>query len=198
MKDYHAADIRNFSIVGHASSGKTMLSEAMLACAGEINRMGSIEAGNTVSDYHVAEQHRKISVSSTLMHLEWLGKKFNRIDCPGYSDFICESLGALRASDLALVVVHAAHGVSVGTDTVWKFASQSGIPKMIVVNAFDKEETSFDRILEQCREHFGPRVFPMSLPINPGPGFNKLLDVPRTEITTYATDQSGKFTEEPD
>jgi elongation factor G len=197
MKDYHAADIRNFSIVGHASSGKTMLSEAMLACAGEINRMGSIESGNTVSDYHVAEQQRKISVSSTLMHLEWLEKKFNLIDCPGYSDFICESLGALRASDLALVVVHASHGVSVGTDTVWKFADQSGIPKMIVVNAFDKEGVNFERILEDCREHFGARVFPMSLPINPGPGFSKLLDVPRTEITTYATDQSGKFTEEP-
>ncbi len=191
MKDYHAADIRNFSIVGHASSGKTMLSEAMLAC------MGSIEAGNTVSDYHVSEQQRKISVSSTLMHLDWLDKKFNLIDCPGYSDFICESLGALRASDFALVVVHAIHGVSVGTDLVWNFAGQSGIPKMIVVNALDKEEVNFDRVLEQCREHFGPRVLPMSLPINPGPGFNQLLDVPRTEITTYATDQSGKFTEAP-
>lgn len=197
MKDYHAADIRNFSIVGHASSGKTILSEAMLACAGEINRMGNIEAGSTVSDYHVVEQQRKVSVSSTLMHLEWLEKKFNLIDCPGYSDFICESLGALRASDLALVVVHAAHGVSVGTDTVWKFAGQSGIPKMIVVNACDKEEANFDQILEQCREHFGARVFPMNLPINIGPGFNQLLDVPRSEITTYATDQSGTFTEEP-
>jgi elongation factor G len=197
MKDYHAADIRNFSIVGHASSGKTILSEAMLACAGEVNRMGSIEAGNTVSDYHVVEQERNISVSSTLMHLEWLEKKFNLIDCPGYSDFICESLGAVKASDFALVVVHANHGVSVGTDIVWKFASQSGIPKMIVLNAFDKEEVNFDRLLEQCREHFGPRVLPMSLPINPGPGFNQLLDVPRSEITTYATDQSGKFTEEP-
>jgi len=197
MKDYHAGDIRNFSIVGHASSGKTMLSEAMLACAGEINRMGSVEAGNTVSDYHFVEQERKISVSSTLMHLEWLEKKFNLIDCPGYSDFICESLGALRASDFALVVVHANHGVSVGTDTVWKFAGQSGIPKMIVVNSFDREETHFERVLEQCREHFGARVFPMSLPINPGPGFSKLLDVPRNEITTYAADQSGKFTEEP-
>jgi elongation factor G len=197
MKDYHAADIRNFSIVGHASSGKTMLSEAMLACAGEINRMGSIQGGNTVSDYHVVEQQRQISVSSTLMHLDWLGKKFNMIDCPGYSDFICESLGALRASDFALVVVHANHGVSVGTDTVWKFASQSGIPKMIVLNAFDKEETHFEQLLEQCREHFGPRVFPMSLPVNPGAGFNQLLDVPRSEITTYATDQSGKFTEAP-
>ncbi len=115
MKEYQAAEIRNFAIVGHASSGKTMLSEAMLATAGMINRMGSISAGSTVSDYHDSEQHRQISVSATLMHLEWLGKKFNLIDCPGYADFISEGLGALRVGDFALVVVHANHGVGVGT-----------------------------------------------------------------------------------
>jgi elongation factor G len=197
MKEYQAGDIRNFSIVGHASSGKTTLSEAMLACAGEINRMGTIAAGNTVSDYHEAEQARKISIQSTLLHLEWLGKKFNLIDCPGYSDFICESLGALRASDFALVVVNAAHGAGVGTDLVWKTASEVGIPKMIVVNAFDKEDANFEATLAQVREHFGPRVLPMSLPLNAGLGFNQLLDVPRSEVTTYANDQSGKFTEAP-
>src|SRR4051812_13877561 len=88
MKEYAPADIRNFAVVGHASSGKTMLTEAMLACAGVINRMGSIQGGSTVSDYHDDEQRRKVSVSASLMHLEWLGKKFNILDCPGYADFI--------------------------------------------------------------------------------------------------------------
>ena len=87
-----------------------MLSEAMLACAGVINRMGNIPAGSTVSDYHESEQHRQISVSTTLMHLDWLGKKFNILDCPGYADFISEAMGALRVSDLAVVTVHANHG----------------------------------------------------------------------------------------
>jgi elongation factor G len=172
-----------------------MLCEAMLECAGVINRMGSIAAGSTVSDYHDNEQARQISVSASLMHLEWLGKKFNIIDCPGYADFISEGLGALRVGDFALIVVHATHGVGVGTDAVWKYATEDGIPKMIVVNAFDKEETDFDRILTQIREHFGERVFPLNIPINPGPGFNQELDVPRSEIITYATDKSGKFTE---
>src|SRR5512136_746344 len=116
MKEYRAAEIRNFAIVGHASSGKTLLSEAMLASAGVINRMGSIAAGSTVSDYHESEQQRQISVSATLMHAEWLNKKLNILDCPGYADFISESLGALRVSDLAVVVVHANHGAGVGTD----------------------------------------------------------------------------------
>jgi elongation factor G len=197
MKEYQPAEIRNFALVGHASSGKTMLSEAMLACAGVIGRMGSISAGSTVSDYHESEKHRQISVSATLMHLEWLGKKFNLLDCPGYADFISEGLGALRVGDFALVVVHANHGVGVGTDAVWKYATEDGIPKMIVVNAFDREEIDFDKLLAQLREHFGERVFPLTLPINPGPGFNQVLDVPRDEIITYATDRSGKFTEAP-
>src|SRR5215471_8640923 len=165
MNEYQAGDIRNFAVVGHATAGKTTLCEAMLACAGEINRMGSVQAGNTVSDYHEAEQERKISIQSTLLHLEWLKKKFNLIDCPGYSDFICESLGALRASDFALVVVNANHGIGVGTDLVWKYATEFGIPKMIVVNAFDKEDANFQAALEQVREHFGARVLPMSLPL---------------------------------
>ena len=195
MKEYQPADIRNFAIVGHASSGKTMLSEAMLACAGVINRMGSIAAGTTVSDYHDNERERQISVSATLMHLEWLGKKFNILDCPGYADFISEGLGALKVGDFALIVVNANHGVGVGTDAVWKYATEDGIPKMIVVNAFDKEEADFEKTLAQIREHFGERVFPLTLPVNPGPGFNQVLDVPRDEIITYAKDKSGKFTE---
>src|SRR5881296_2736725 len=151
MKTYVAADIRNFAIVGHASSGKTMLSEAMLACSGIINRMGSIAAGSTVSDYHESEKSRQISTHASLLHTEWLGKKFNIIDTPGYLDFISEGLGALRVGDFALIVVHANHGVGVGTDQVWSYATHYGIPKMIVVNALDKEQTHFDRVLAQCK-----------------------------------------------
>src|SRR5262245_14790633 len=80
MKSYQPAEIRNFAIVGHASSGKTMLSEAMLACSGAIQRMGSIAAGTTVSDYHESEKQRQISVQASLLHTEWLDRKFNIID----------------------------------------------------------------------------------------------------------------------
>src|ERR1041385_106434 len=176
MKEYQAADIRNFAVVGHASSGKTMLCEAMLACAGVINRMGSIAAGSTVSDYHVSEVNRKISVQASLMHVEWLGKKFNIIDCPGYADFISEGLGALRVGDFALVVVNAVDGVGVGTDAVWKYATEYGIPKMIVINGMDKPEADFDHLLIERGALLGGRFFPLAMPINPGPGFNQLLD----------------------
>ena len=197
MKDYSTADLRTFAIVGHASSGKTMLSEAMLACGGMINRMGSITAGSTVSDYHDGERERQISVSTSLLHLEWLGKKLNVMDTPGYLDFTSESLAALRVADFALVVTHAVNGILVGTDQVWEFATRFEIPKMVVVNAVDKENADFDKVLEQARKRYGDRVFPMSLPLNPGPGFNQVLDVMRSEVVTYQTDGSGKFSEAP-
>ena len=197
MKSYQPGDIRNFAIVGHASSGKTMLSEAMLMCGGGINRMGSIANGSTVSDYHVSEKDHKISIHASLLHTEWMDKKFNLIDTPGYLDFISEGLGALRVGDFALVVVHAQHGVGVGTEQVWNYATHYGLPKMIVLNAMDKENTDFEARLAQVRARFGHNVFPMNLPVNPGPGFNQLLDVLRNEIVSYPGDTGGKYQEEP-
>ncbi len=175
-----------------------MLSEAMLACAGVIGRMGRIPDGSTVSDYHPSEKQRLISVQTSLLRAEWMGKKFNILDTPGYLDFISEALSALRVADFALVVVHAQHGVGVGTERVWNYATEFGIPKILVVNAMDKLNSRFDDVLAAARSHFGPGVFPMNLPINPGPGFNQVLDVLRNEIVTYDLAAGhGKFTETP-
>jgi elongation factor G len=158
MKNYAPADIRNFAVVGHASSGKTMLARRC-SCGGVINRMGRIADGSTVSDYHVSEKNRQISVSASLLHTEWAGKKFNIIDTPGYLDFISEGLGALRVGDFALVVIHAQHGLGVGTDRVWDYATGYGIPKMIVVNALDKENVDFDAVVKQAQEHLAGTSF---------------------------------------
>ena len=194
MKEYQPGEIRNFAVVGHASSGKTTLSEAMLLCAGVLNRMGSVAAGSTVSDYHENERERKISIQASLMHCEWMGKKFNLIDSPGYLDFISEGIGALRVADFALIVVDARDGVGVGTRQVWETATAYDIPKMFVVNGFDKEGVDLERVLADLRLAFGERVFPLNMPLNPGPGFNRVLDVLRNYVVTYATDKSGKFT----
>ena len=198
MQKYSPSDIRNFAIAGHASCGKTMLSEAMLACAGVIGRMGRIAEGSTVSDYHVSEKQRHISVQTSLLHAEWMGKKFNIIDTPGYLDFSSETLSGLRVADFALIVIHAQHGISVGTERAWNYATDFGIPKILVINGLDKVNSNFDQALASARSHFGPGVFPMNLPINPGPGFNQALDVLRNEIVTYDLAAGrGKFTEVP-
>ena len=190
-------DLRNFAIVGHASSGKTMLSEAMLACAGVIGRMGNIAQGTTVSDYHVSEKQHQISTQTSLLHGTWLGRKLNILDTPGYLDFMSEALAAVHVADFALVVVHAQEGIGVGTERVWNCATDCGIPKVIVVNAVDKQNAHFNEVLADARAHYGPKVFPLNVPINPGPNFNQVLDVLRNEVVTYETDGRGKFREEP-
>ena len=195
MKQFLASDIRNFAIVGHGASGKTCLAEAMLKIGGEINRLGTIEDGSTTSDYHPGEKSRQISIHSTPLHMEWMDKKFNMIDTPGYSDFIGEALGALSVVDMAVITIHAVNGVEVCTETMWNHASQLGIPKMLVVNGLDREHTKFDTILEQARKRFGNNVFPMQLPVNEGPGYNQNVDVLRTELISYQADGSGKMTE---
>ena len=195
MKEFRSADIRNFAIVGHGASGKTMLCEAMLACAGEINRMGSIETKNTVSDYHHDEHERQISIHSSPLHLEWMNKKFNIIDTPGYLDFIGEAISSLAVVDMAVVLLQAVNGVEVGTEQVWSFASKNNIPKVLVVNGLDREHAKFDDILNNAKGHFGKNVFPMQLPVNTGPGFNQIIDVLRSELITYNTDGSGKYIE---
>ncbi len=190
-------NLRNFALVGHQGSGKTLLAEAMLAAAGAITRMGSIEAGTTVSDYHASEKERKISVHASLMHIQWLEKRLNIIDTPGYTDFISEALGALRVSDFSIVCVNATSGPELGTDMVWDWAARYEIPRFIVVNGADKENVNYEAVLEKLRGHYGRNIMPMSLPINPGPGFSQVLDVMRSEIVEYKLDGSGRYTEKP-
>ena len=196
MKNYAAKDIRNFAIVGHGGSGKTTLSEAMLSRSGKINRIGSIESGTTVSDYHHDEHQRQISIHSSPLHLEWDDIKFNLIDTPGYLDFIGEAISSLAVVDSAVIVVHAVNGIEVGTEQMWNYASNYKLPKIIVVNGLDREHTQFDQILQQAKSNFGSNVFPLQLPVNAGPGFNQVVDVLRSELITYSTDGSGKYSEE--
>jgi elongation factor G len=195
MKEFQPADIRNFCLTGHWASGKTTLSEAMLACSGSINRMGSVKDKNTVSDYHEDEHRRQISIHASLLNTTWLSKKLNFLDTPGNADFIGEAIGALAVSDFAIIVVHAGHGVEVGTEQLWDLADHFDIPKVIVVNAIDKENVDFEKVYAQIKERFGSKVFPFSWPMSSGPSFHRILDVPRDEVITYATDQSGKSQE---
>ena len=196
MKQFNAGDIRNFAIVGHGATGKTSLAESMLVLGGEINRMGTIEAGSTVSDYHPGEKERQISIHSTPLHMEWTDKKFNMIDAPGYSDFIGEAISSLAVVDMAVILIHAVNGIEVGTETMWNTVTKIGIPKTLVINGLDRENTKFDHILKRTRERFGKNVFPMHLPVNPGPNFNQVVDVLRRELITYDTDGSGRYQEE--
>ena len=111
-----AKNIRNIAIVGHSGEGKTTLCEAMLFNGGSIERMGRTDAGNTVSDFDEQETARKISVSLSVAHTEWMGAKLNLLDVPGFYDFEGEFNEAMRACGAALVVTGADGTVSVGAE----------------------------------------------------------------------------------
>jgi len=192
MKIYQTSDLRNVALLGHASSGKTMLAECMALCGGVTNRLGSVANGSTISDYREEEQVRQTSVQTSMLHVEWQGKKLNILDAPGYLDFIGESLSASRVADLALIAIHANHGIGVGTGKVWDFTTQFETPRMIVVNAVDKENVDLEALLAGLRERFGAAVIPLTLPVKTGPGCHQLLDGLTKELLTYPADASGK------
>ncbi len=165
MKEYHTDQLRNVVLLGHGSSGKTSLAEAMLYTSGAINRMGVVEEGTTVSDYDEEERRRHISLNLALVPVEWKGHKINVLDTPGYTDFVGEVKSAVRVADAALIVVDAVSGVEVGTELVWKFAEEHGLPRLVVINKINRENVDLERTLEALEETFGESFVLTHLPL---------------------------------
>jgi elongation factor G len=177
MKTYDASDIRNVLLVGHGGAGKTTLLEAMLFTAGATTRMGTVEDGNTVSDFEPEEVKKGISVSLAMAPVEWNGVKINVLDAPGYADFVGDVRSAIRAVDAVLVVVSAVDGVEVQTEVAWELAVQAGLPRAILVNKLDRERASFQRTLDQLVASFGTQVAPLELPLGEEHDFSGVADL---------------------
>lgn len=196
MKNYMSEQLRNVATGAHGGAGKTSLVEAILFSLGQTNRIGTIDQGTTVSDYNEDEIERQISISSSLLHGEWKDHKLNIIDTPGYSDFFGEVVGSFTVVDSVMVVISASGGVEVGTEMVWEEAEKNGLPRFIVINKLDKENLDFDTLMHSIQESFGHKVALAQFPVNIGPGFSQIVDLIRMKLMTYATDGTGKYTEE--
>lgn len=177
MKVYKTQDIKNIAIIGNSGSGKTTLAEAMLFESGLIKRRGTVEAGNTVSDYFPVEKEYGYSVFSTLFSIEWKDKMMNFIDCPGSDDFIGGVISALNVSDTALMTIHAANGVEVGTMNQFRYAETLHKPLVFLMNQMDNEKADFDNTLTNLKEMYGNKVVPVQYPIGAGHTFNGIVDV---------------------
>jgi elongation factor G len=192
VKDFTVDKIRNIALIGHGGVGKTSLAETLLFNMGETNRIGKVDDGSTVSDYHPDEIERKISISSSLLHGEWKSWKINILDTPGYSDFIGDTKGMLRVADLAVVVVNAVEGVEVGTEQVVEFADEYGIPILFFINRLDNEHANFDKTLSSIQERYGNKVVALQFPINQGEGFNRIVDLVKMKMMTCTSpDRNG-------
>lgn len=193
MKEYKTEDIRNLAIIGHSSSGKTVLTDAILYTAGVISRIGKTDEGSTVSDYTNEEIERQISLRNALVHLEWKNKKINVIDTPGYMDFAGDAKGAVKIADTGIISISATSGVEVGTEFSWEFLQEMAKLPLFAMTMLDKEHTNFDEYVEKLQERFGNAVYPVQFPINAGPAFNAIIDLIKRKLYEY--DENGKSTE---
>jgi len=196
VKEYSVDKIRNVGLVGHGDAGKTTLAEAILFSSGATNRFGSVDDGTTVSDYSNDEIERKISVSTSLLYVDWKSHKVNVLDTPGYFDFIGEVRCGIRAADIAIVLLNGVAGVEVGTDLVWEVLNDLGIPRFFYVNHLNKEHADFDKTISDAQESYGNGVVALNFPVNQGEEFNSIIDVLRMKKVTFSADGSGKYTME--
>ena len=165
MKDYQAKNIRNISVVGHGSEGKTTLVEALLYTAGAIDRQGRVEDGSTTTDFEPEETKRQISISAAIAPLEWKETKINLIDIPGYFDFAGEQSGPLTVCEGALITVGAVSGLNVGAEKAWAMCDKTHTSRMIVINQMDRENANFEKALSTITEKYGSHIAPIEVPI---------------------------------
>jgi len=195
MKDYSIKNIRNVAIIGHGSCGKTSLTSAFLFNSGAVNRLTQVDKGNTVTDYDPDEKERQISINSALCHLEWNNNKINIVDCPGYINFLWDTRSSLRAVDAGVIVVSATSGVEVGTERVWGMMDEFELPRIVIINKLDRENSDFDRTVASLHEFFGRQAVPVQIPIGKESDFNGIIDLLRKKAYVFEKDRIGKFKE---
>ncbi|MDE5808429.1 MAG: GTP-binding protein, partial [Muribaculaceae bacterium] len=177
MKIYKTNEIKNIALLGSKGSGKTTLAESMIFECGVIKRRGTIDAGNTVSDYFPVEKEYGYSVFSTVFNAEFNGKKLNIIDCPGADDFVGNAYTALGVCDMGLILVDSQYGVEVGTQNIFRTTQKLKKPVIFALNQIDGEKADYDNVVEQLKETFGNKVVQIQYPLESGPNFHSMIDV---------------------
>lgn len=190
MKVYDDKHIKNIVFVGAHNSGKTTLAETMLFEAGLINRRGTVEQKNTVSDYHELEHERGASVFATPLHTEWRNYKINIIDTPGLDDYIGEILSSIRVADTIVTVLNARQGVEVGTEIIWNYIDKYNKPTLFVVNQIDHQNASFEDSLRDIRNLVGNNAAQIQYPLKVD-GAQCIVDVLKMKMYKFGP-EGGK------
>src|SRR5947208_587114 len=178
--------VRNVGVVGHGGVGKTSLVEALLFTAGAVTRLGKVDDGSTTTDFDPDEIKRKISINTAVAYCDWKGHRVTFVDTPGYGDFIADARAGLRVVEAAVVVVDAVAGVQVQTEKVWKFATEYGLPRAVVVNRLDRERADFYRTVESLARRLKGRLVALQIPLGEESGFRGYIDLVKLRAVTYA------------
>jgi elongation factor G len=177
MKEYTTESIRNIALVSHSSAGKTMLGEALLHFTGATTRLGRIEDGTTVSDFEEEEIRRGISLSTSVLPVEYKGCKLNILDTPGYTDFIGEVISALRVVDSAAILIDSVSGAEVGTEIALSYCDTFKLPRVIIINKMNRDNANFRKALESVQQITDKRLIPVQLPWGEKADFKGVLDL---------------------
>lgn len=191
MDRYNTESIRNVALVAHSGAGKTSLAEALYYVTGKASRLGRVEEHNTVSDYDPDEHERGMSINLAAVACEWNGLKINVIDTPGYADFVGEVISGLNATDAAAVLVDATSGIEVGTEIVWRLASDLDRPRLLIVSRVDRDNADTESVVDDLRERFGANVAPIQVPIGNGSAFRGVVDLLDGKARIFAENGSA-------
>lgn len=157
-------DIRNVVLLGHGSSGKTSLAEAMLHKTGATNRLGSVDDKTSICDYYDEEKEHQHSILSATVHVKHAGKLINIIDTPGYPDFMGPAVKTISAAETAVLVINAAAGIETNTRKMFELTTAANMPRLIVVNKMDAENIIWPELIKNIQDTFGPRCRCANLP----------------------------------
>ncbi|MCP4138843.1 MAG: elongation factor G [Chloroflexi bacterium] len=177
MKEYTTEFIRNVALVGHGSSGKTMMAESFLHFSGAITRMGKVEDGSTASDFDDEEIRRSLSLYTSVLPVEHKKTKINILDAPGYTDFVGEVISALSVSDSALVLVDSLAGVEVGTEIAWRYCDQFNLPRAVVINKMDRDNANLKKVMTSLEEFSATRLIRVQIPWGERGDFKGIIDL---------------------
>jgi elongation factor G len=168
---------RNIGIIAHIDAGKTTTTERIMFYTGLTHRIGSVDDGNTVTDWMVQERERGITIVSAAVSAEWKGYQVNIIDTPGHIDFTAEVQRSLRVLDGGVVVFDAVQGVEPQSETVWRQADRYGVPRICFVNKMDRVGASYERTIESIIDRLGATPIPMQVPIGFEATFKGAVDL---------------------
>jgi elongation factor G len=188
MKTYQTDQVKCIALLGNSGSGKTTLAEAMLFNGGVIERRGTIDGKNTVSDYRPIEHENGNSIYSTVLYAEFQNKKINILDTPGLDDFSGGVISSLYAADCVVMTINVQNGVEVGTEIHFRHAEKVNKPLILVINGLDHEKANFEKSIEMMKERLSTNMAIIQYPVNEGVGFNATIDVLKMKMLRYSKD----------
>ncbi len=177
MNVFTTDKIRNVVLLGHGGCGKTSLVEAIAYLSGMTKRMGTIDNGNTISDYDKEEIKRKNSLKTSVVPIEWEGYKVNILDTPGFFDFVGEAEEAISVADAAIIVISGKAGIEAGTKRAWEMCEKRKLPRMFFVTDMDIDKASFRKVVQELQDMYGKKIAPFHLPIRENEQFVGYVNV---------------------